>query len=139
MTTNHLEEMSKERKDGIVSGDIPEWYTTPGYQMFKSKYQFEGQTVKESFQRITKTASNNLPKQYRQKYEHEFFDLLWKGWLCPSTPVMANMGTDRGCPVSCSGGYVGDSVHSFYESRLETAMLTKHGFGTSSYLGDIRP
>lgn len=139
MSDNHLEEISRERKEGIENGTIPPWYTTPGYQMFKSKYQYEGQTVKESFQRIANTAAHNLPRKYKDEYEQKFFDLLWKGWLSPSTPVMANMGTTRGCPVSCSGGYVEDSVHSFYTSRTETAMLTKHGFGTSSYLGDIRP
>ena len=48
------------------------------------------------------------------------------------------MGTTRGCPVSCSGNFVGDSVYEFYESQKEIAVLTKNGFGTSSYLGGIR-
>lgn len=55
-----------------------------------------------------------------------------------STPVLANMGTTRGFPVSCSGQYVGDSVDEFYTNLHEAAMLSKMGFGTSSYLGDIR-
>ena len=33
---------------------------------------------------------------------------------------------------------VEDSIHGFYQNRLETAVLTKHGFGTSAYLGNIR-
>jgi ribonucleoside-diphosphate reductase alpha chain len=49
------------------------------------------------------------------------------------------MGTNRGMPVSCSGGTIEDSIHGFYSDLTETALLTKHGFGTSSYLGDIRP
>lgn len=40
--------------------------------------------------------------------------------------------------VSCSGAYVGDSVEEFYETRKGNALLTKEGFGTSVYLGDIR-
>jgi hypothetical protein len=41
--------------------------------------------------------------------------------------------------ISCSGNYVDDSVQGFYESLAETAILSKNGFGTSSYLSDIRP
>ena len=44
------------------------------------------------------------------------FQLFWKGWLSPSTPVLANMGTDKGMSVSCSGGYVDDSVIGFYDA-----------------------
>lgn len=40
---------------------------------------------------------------------------------------------------NCSGGVVPDSVYGFYESYLEAAILTKNGFGTSGYLGNIRP
>lgn len=132
-----FEKLSEERKLGQKEGHIPDWYTTHGYQLFKDKYQYQGQTVKESFERIAKAAAKHTDNQ--EKYTKIFFDLMWKGWLAPSTPVMANMGTDRGCPVSCSGGYVGDSVYKFYESCMETAMLTKNGFGTSGYFGDIRP
>jgi ribonucleoside-diphosphate reductase alpha chain len=42
-------------------------------------------------------------------------------------------------PVACSGQYIGDSVADFYGELLDTAVLTKNGFGTSGYLGDIRP
>jgi ribonucleoside-diphosphate reductase alpha chain len=48
------------------------------------------------------------------------------------------MGTGIGCPVSCSGGVVGDSVYDFYGAQQEAAILSKNGFGTSGYLGGIR-
>lgn len=40
--------------------------------------------------------------------------------------------------MSCSGGYITDSIDGFYSSRREAALLTKYGFGTSGYLGDVR-
>ena len=49
------------------------------------------------------------------------------------------MGTGIGCPVSCSGGFVADSVYAFYDAQKEAAVLSKNGFGTSGYLGGIRP
>lgn len=137
----HLyDKLREERVELIAKGDVPEWYTTAGWQLFKDKYMFEATSIREQYERIAKTAAKHLASVgLQQKAEKEFFDILWKGWLSPSTPVLANMGTDRGLPVSCSGGVVGDSIHSFYESRLETAVLTKNGFGTSAYLGAIRP
>lgn len=118
------------------------WYSTSGYQMFKEKYEYEtnGRSVRGQFERIAKTAAKHLKGTSLEKdAETAFFDLLWKGWLSPSTPVLANMGTNRGMPVSCSGSVVGDSIDGFYTAYRETALLTKYGFGTSGYLGDIRP
>ena len=131
-----LDNVSEERKQGILNGTIPDWFVTPGYQLFKNKYVLEDSTVKDTYLRIAKTAAAHTPKP--AIWEERFYDLMWNGWLALSSPVLANMGTDRGLPVSCSGGYVGDSIYDFYNCQVETAMLTKAGFGTSSYLGDIR-
>ena len=75
---------------------------------------------------------------YGHNWEDAFYSAIISGHLALSTPVLANGGTDRGMPVSCSGGVVPDSVDGFYKSRHETAMLSKYGFGTSGYLGGIR-
>jgi ribonucleoside-diphosphate reductase alpha chain len=138
---NLYEQLSEERKQLQADGYVPEWYTTAGYQMFKDKYEYDtdGQSVHGQFNRIALTAAKHMPEYLRDLGYEWFFRLLWNGWLSPSTPILANMGTDRGLPVSCSGGKIDDSIHGFYTHRLETAMLTKNGFGTSGYFGDIRP
>ncbi len=144
--TNMYEQLSAERKAGQLAGEIPEFYITPGYQMFINKYVSEGQTLKQRYESIAKTAGDIATDLYGELADHtgmtweeKFFDAIWKGWLSPSTPVLANLGTDRGMAVSCTGNYVDDSIYGFYDSRLEAAVLTKNGFGTSSYLGDVRP
>lgn len=140
MQNTAYDQLREERLDMIDAGECPEWYTTGGYQMFKAKYQWKGQTVRSTFERIAKTLAKHVSGvQGYEDAEQKFFDLLWKGWLSPSTPVLSNTGTDRGLPVSCSGQFVDDSIHGFYSNRLETALLTKYGFGTSAYLGSIRP
>lgn len=142
MTINIYDKLSEERKKLQEDGLVPEWYSTGGYQLFKEKYDYQtdGRSVRGQFERIAKTAAKHLKgTSFMDDAEQQFFDLFWNGYLSPSTPVLANMGTDRGLPVSCSGSVVGDSIHGFYSNRLETAMLTKMGFGTSGYLGDIRP
>jgi ribonucleoside-diphosphate reductase alpha chain len=141
MTDSIYKKLSEERKQLQEQGLVPEWYTTAGYQMFKDKYEYEtnGESVRGQFKRIAKTAAKHLPIISRDTAEAEFFNLFWKGWLSPSTPVLANMGTTRGMPVSCSGTVVGDSVDGFYSNLHEVAMLTKYGFGTATDFSHVRP
>lgn len=138
MTDNIYEKLSEERKALQESGELPEWFTTAGWQLFKEKYLYGVNTYRKQIARIAYTAAKHLPTEDQCYAQEWFYSLLWKGWLSPSTPVLANMGTDRGMPVSCAGNYVEDSVDGFYKARHENALLTKYGFGTSSYLGDIR-
>lgn len=142
MTESIYSRLSAERKELQEKGLVPEWYTTGGYQLFKEKYEYqtEGRSVRGQFERIARTAAKHLEGTYlHEQAESKFFELFWKGWLSPSTPVLANMGTNRGMPVSCSGTVIGDSVDGFYSNLHEVAMLTKNGFGTASDLSGIRP
>ena len=132
---DEYEAISEERKKSQARGETPTWYTTGGYAMFMQKYLYEASTIREQFERIARTAAKY---SNRQGAERVFFQMLWDGILSPSTPVLSNMGTDRGFPISCAGSYVEDSVDGFYRAKHETAMLTKMGFGTSAYLGDVR-
>lgn len=129
--------ISEERKLGIINGTIPPWFSSAGYQMIKEKYLHQP-TIKDQFSLIARTAAKHIPEAQRETAYNKFFWLMWEGIMSCSTPVLANMGTDKGLPVSCSGNYIDDSISGFYEARLENAVLTKHGFGTSSYLGDVR-
>lgn len=131
------EQLSIERKALQKQGEVPEWFTTGGWQMFKQKYQVGDQTISDTYERIAKAAAKHMPNP--EDWQSKFYNVMWKGYLGLSTPVLANMGTNRGMPVSCSGQLVDDSISDFYMSAHELAVLTKHGFGTSSYLGNIRP
>tara|TARA_Y100000296_G_scaffold87311_1_gene132009 strand:- start:567 stop:2252 length:1686 start_codon:yes stop_codon:yes gene_type:complete len=128
---------SRERKDLQEKGLCPSWWTTGGYQLFEDKYQYQAANPKEQYERIAATLAVHTPDP--NEWKEKFFNLMWNGWLSPSTPVLANTGTSRGLPVSCAGSYVSDSIDDIYAAKHETAMLTKMGFGTAGYLGDIRP
>lgn len=134
------DELGSERKELQAEWLLPEWYTTAGWQLFKSKYLWAG-SPRNQYISIAITAAAYLPDTWSKEVGfRKFFNLLWKGWLSPSTPVLSNMGNpNRGMPVSCSGLYIDDSISGFYKARLETAVLTKNGFGTSGYMGDVRP
>ena len=87
-----------------------------------------GRSVKGQFERIAKQGKH-VKKEFPQS-RRKFLNLLWNGWLSPSTPVLANMGTDRGMPVSCSGGLLEIVLIHSTKHQHELAMLTKYGFGT---------
>ena len=136
LTINFYDRLSQERKELQAQGLLPEWMQTGGYQLFKQKYMW-ADTPRAQYEAIAATAAQHTDDV--PKWKDKFFELLWNGWLSPSTPVLANMGTTRGFPVSCSGSYTPDSIHGFYSALHEMALLTKGGFGTSTYLGDVRP
>lgn len=144
---NYSLERKKMQKDGVC----PDWMTTMGWQLFSEKYlNGDSKNPKDQYERIAKTLAEYAPKEYPdfwntseywkgKTWEDAFFSVLWDGYISASTPLLTNTGTDYGMSVSCSGSYVGNSVYDFYDTRKANAMLTKEGFGTSVYLGDIQP
>lgn len=135
--TSIYEKLSEERKRLQAEGKLPEWLSTGAWQLLKEKYLYETDSLLDTFSRISRTAARHTddPGYWYER----FTDVMWKGWLALSTPVLSNMGTIKGMPVSCSGAYIHDSIEGFYNGYKETAILTKNGFGTSGYLGDVRP
>ena len=138
---NKFEQLSAERKQLQKEGKLPKFFTTMGWQAFKGKYLYEVETFEEQIDRIVQ----NLGKQLEvSDLAQEYFMARWKELIMNNhaylaTPVLANNGTNRGLSVSCSGGVVGDSIYDFGSTRLENSILSQEGFGTSSYLGGIRP
>jgi len=135
---NKYEFLSAERKRLQQQGLLPMWYQTGGWALFKSKYMEGSTSFRNRVEQIAATAAKHAPND-GTNWNEKFFNVIWNGWLSPSTPTLANLGTNKGMPVACSGQYIGDSVADFYSELLDTAVLTKNGFGTSGYLGDIRP
>lgn len=146
------EQLSEERKQLQAEGKLPDWFQTGSYQMFKENYMYEADGYDSQIRRIANHMASFAPSflkpsdEYYEKITQNFgntwaecfYNVMWKGYLAPSSPVLANGGTNRGSPVSCSGQVVADSIDGFYTARHEAALLTKEGFGTSAYLGDIR-
>jgi ribonucleoside-diphosphate reductase alpha chain len=119
-----------------VGIDFPEWGNNALYlTTIKGGYLIDGETPKDGYVRVSSRAADLLNKPELQE---RFFDILWKGWLIPSTPVMANLGTDVALPISCFSSHVGDSMYEIYRKNLEMAMLSKYGGGTAYDFSSIR-
>jgi ribonucleoside-diphosphate reductase alpha chain len=131
------------RKDLQSKGEIPEWFTTAGTQLFYEKYSFKNETVKSRFKGVAKAMGQHAPTIYPSWWEEDiytkgksweevFFNTLWDGYISCSTPMLANAGIrERGTTVSCAGGYVGNNLFDRYNAITEAAVLTKHSHGTS--------
>jgi ribonucleoside-diphosphate reductase alpha chain len=120
----------------IAQGHAPEWMTEESLRTLRSGYMLDGETPKTMYRRVAKAAA--VYSADSAKWEAKFFDVMWRNWLCPASPVLSNMGTNRGLPISCNSIHVGDSVNSIFDKNLELAMLSKNGAGVGIYLGDVR-
>ena len=125
------------KKKGWKLEDIPTWGNNSLYlTTIRGGYLMEDETPKQMYTRLSKSAAAVLNKP---ELEEKFFDILWNGWLIPSTPVAANFGTDLALPISCFSGVVGDSMWDINRKGTEMAMLSKYGGGTAYDFSLVRP
>lgn len=126
----------------IQDPDCPEWMTAEGLATLKAGYLQEGETPRDMYRRVARASASYYAPYYGEDaaatWEAKFFDVMWKGWLCPASPVLSNMGTTRGLPISCNSLSVPDSVHGIFSKATELAMLSKNGAGVGTYFGDVR-
>ena len=138
--SNYTEELASLKS----RGEAPSWLTTEGYTTISKGYRLKGETPKAMYRRVADSAAKSL---YKDSYNFikiknladKFFDYMFnKNWLCPASPVLSNLGTDRGLPISCFGLDVGDSVKSITEGIGELAALSKAGGGVGINMQRIR-
>ena len=125
---------SNRWKKGV---DYPEWADAEVYKKtITGGYLYNGETPKEAYERVAKAAAKRLSKP---EMADTFFEYIWNGWLCLASPVLSNMGTDRGFPISCFGIDVADSIYDIGNKNLEMMLLAKHGGGVGIGVNQIRP
>jgi ribonucleoside-diphosphate reductase alpha chain len=121
----------------VLGVDYPEWGNTDVYCKTISKgYLLPGETPRDAYWRAANAAAKRL---YKPELADKFFEYIWNNWLGLATPVLANMGTDRGLPISCFGIDVADSIHDIGSKNLEMMMLAKHGGGVGIGVNMLRP
>ena len=89
--------------------DYPTWGDTEVYKKtIIGGYLLIGESPKDAYWRVSSAIARRL---YKPEMAEQFFDYIWKGWLCLASPVLSNTGTDRGLPISCFGIDVADSLN----------------------------
>ena len=112
------------------------WVSEESRAMLERGYLLKGESIEKAVNRITIAVADRLN---RPDLQPEFERLIAYGWMSLSSPVWANMGTERGLPISCFGSYTEDTIEGITHSLSESIMMTKMGGGTSGYFGALRP
>ena len=120
----------------IESREAPEWYQDESFTMVKNGYLVGKETPRQMYMRVANSAAKYLKMPEMSAI---IFEAIWKGWLCPASPVISNSGTKRGLPISCYVLHVEDSIKSIMKSASELGMLTKSGGGVGLIMSDLRP
>lgn len=105
---------------------------------FMNKDYLQGNQTPEGRVGDIAEAAGAYYKKTFPNFAEKFYRYMAKGFYSLSSPVWANFGTTRGLPISCNGSYIPDSIEGMYEKLGEVGVMTKHGAGTSFYVGDVR-
>lgn len=111
------------------------WKNEESEQILNRGYLLKGETVEGAIDRVASAAARRL---YKPELKEAFVEMIERGWMSLSSPIWANMGTERGLPISCFNVHVPDSIESITHKLGEVIMQTKTGGGTSGYFGDLR-
>lgn len=132
--------------------DYPKWLEDEGLKTLQRQHLLEQESPRQMYERIV----NTLEKRYitmlinTNKFTLEeckdkasiarekWYNYIWKGWLCPSTPICANIGTKRGYNISCFTVRLDDTLDSIYQKVHEMSMLSKMGGGVGVTFDKIR-
>ncbi|MGG5577606.1 ribonucleoside-diphosphate reductase subunit alpha [Myroides sp. C15-4] len=111
------------------------WKNSESEQILNRGYLLKGETVEGAIDRITTAAAKRL---FKPELKESFQEMIERGWMSLSSPIWANMGTERGLPISCFNVNIPDSIEGITHKLGEVIMQTKIGGGTSGYFGGLR-
>ncbi len=111
------------------------WKNEESEQILNRGYLLKGETVEGAIERVCGAAAKRL---YKPELKEPFMEMVERGWMSLSSPIWANMGTERGLPISCFNVHIPDSIEGITHKLGEVIMQTKIGGGTSGYFGSLR-
>ncbi len=103
-----------------------------GKKTLENQYLLEGESYQDLFLRVAKTYGDN------PSHSERLYDYISRHWMMPSTPVLANGGSDRGLPISCFLNEADDSLQGITDLWIENVWLASRGGGIGSYWGNLR-
>ena len=111
------------------------WLNKDSRKFLERGYLLEGEEPEQRISDIADAAEKILGID---GYSEKFQDYMSRGFYSLSSPIWSNFGRKRGLPISCFGSYIPDTMEGIMEKVSETAVMTKHGGGTSAYFGSVR-
>jgi len=119
----------------IKGKNFPTWMDEIAVSMISKGYLLPDEDVFDAYKRVSKAAARRLRRKDLQPF---FYEAMVKNWLCLASPVLSNMGTERGMPISCFGIDVGDSIEGIADANSELMRLSSQGGGVGIGVSRIR-
>jgi len=119
----------------IKGKHYPEWMNEISLSMISKGYLLPDEDVFGAFKRVSRAASRRLKRKDLQPY---FYEAMVKNWLCLASPVLSNLGTERGMPISCFGIDTDDSIEGIALANSELMRLSSQGGGVGIGVSRIR-
>jgi ribonucleoside-diphosphate reductase alpha chain len=119
----------------VKGKDFPEWMDEIGTSIISQGYLLSEENVFKAFNRVSKAAGRRLKRKDLVPF---FFEAMEKNWLCLASPVLSNLGTERGMPISCFGIDTDDSIEGIALANSELMRLSSQGGGVGIGVSRIR-
>jgi ribonucleoside-diphosphate reductase alpha chain len=119
----------------IKGKHYPEWLDEIGKSIISQGYLLQDEDVFDAFKRVSRAAAKRLKRKDLQPY---FYEAMTKNWLCLASPVLSNLGTERGMPISCFGIDTDDSIEGIALANAELMRLSSQGGGVGIGVSRIR-
>jgi ribonucleoside-diphosphate reductase alpha chain len=119
----------------IKGKHYPEWLDEIGKSIISQGYLLPDEDVFDAFKRVSRASSKRLKRKDLQPY---FYEAMTKNWLCLASPVLSNLGTERGMPISCFGIDTDDSIEGIALANAELMRLSSQGGGVGIGVSRIR-
>jgi len=119
----------------VKGKNYPEWFDDIALSIVSKGYLLPHEDVYKAFTRVSKAAARRLRKRELQPL---FYEAIEKNWLCLASPVLSNLGTERGMPISCFGIDVEDSIEGIAGANSELMRLSSQGGGVGVGMSRIR-
>lgn len=123
------------------------WYDQDTERFMKSGYLSSGETIDDRVTAICDYAADLHSDIFDEdstdssnEFHQSLYDAISLGRISLSSPIWSNFGhNQKGLPISCNGLVVQDSMEDILRAMSTIGMQTKHGAGTSAYIGHLRP
>ena len=125
--TQHLPELSEQAK--II---LEKRY------LLRDKNGNLEETPYDMFYRVANAAASN-ETEFQEVWKNEFFYIMANLDFMPNSPVLMNLGTDKGCGSACFVLNLNDSMEDILQVARDAVMIEKYGGGVGFSLTDLRP
>lgn len=96
------------------------------------RYLLSDETYQALFARVACTGADD------EAHAQRLYDYISRLWFMPATPVLTNLGSTRGLPISCFLNHVEDSMKGIADTQYESIFLAAAGGGIGTCWDDVR-